>query len=371
MLEAILDAHPHARAVLRAALPPGNGASHAYLFHGPAGSGKRAAARELAVALLTESSPDVAGAAERVRSGAHPDLTWITPSGADAMIVADVDEAVVSAATRTPFESTRRVFVLEQADSMNDQVANRMLKTLEEPPSYVHLILLSDRPGNVIPTIVSRCQPVRFEAPSAESLARRLETANGIDPQTARACARLSLGDAELALELSLGDGQELRVAAERYARAAISGRMADAPWEPLLDRARERAGLAGDEWTRRIAAEAEALPDRERKRHQREGETAAKRAGRRAHAGTLDRGLALVSLWLRDVACAADGASDLIRHSDRVAEVVADAGAAPAARLRDAVLMVEEARTALHLNPSEDLLLAGLASRLGRVLNG
>ena len=69
------------------------------------------------------------------------------------MRVEDVDGPVVAAATRTPFEARRRVFVLERVDTMNDEVANRMLKTLEEPASFVHLILLTDALGRVLDTV--------------------------------------------------------------------------------------------------------------------------------------------------------------------------------------------------------------------------
>ena len=141
-----IDAHPHARAVLMAALGPGGAPSHAYLFHGPAGTGKRTVARAFAAALLAEGARDQDAVAERVARDTHPDLTWVTPSGAAEMLVGDIDEPVVAAATRTPFESSRRVFVIEGADTMNDQAANRMLKTLEEPPSFVHLVLLTRPP---------------------------------------------------------------------------------------------------------------------------------------------------------------------------------------------------------------------------------
>ena len=82
------------------------------------------------------------------------------------MLRRDVDEAVVAAAAHTPFEAAHRVFVLERADTMNDEAANALLKTLEEPPSYVVLLLLTDRPTQVLPTIASRCQPVRFDPPA-------------------------------------------------------------------------------------------------------------------------------------------------------------------------------------------------------------
>ncbi|HVW16840.1 MAG TPA: AAA family ATPase, partial [Solirubrobacteraceae bacterium] len=183
------ERHPHARAVLGAALPPAGRPSHAYLFCGPAGSGKATVARALATALLAEGADDPANVAHRVRAGAHPDLTWVAPASSAGILVADVDEPVVAAASRTPFEARRRVFVLERADELNDQAANRMLKTLEEPPPFAHLILLTSRPANVLPTISSRCQHVRFDAPGAEEIARRLGS-RGVAPEPATACAR-------------------------------------------------------------------------------------------------------------------------------------------------------------------------------------
>src|ERR1700748_750539 len=187
-----LERHPHARAVLGPALGPEGHASHAYLFYGPGGAGKRAAARAMAAELLAEGSPDPAGARARVFTGAHPDLTWVAPSGAAEILVSDIDGPVVSAASKTPFEATRRVFVIERVDELGDEAANRMLKTLEEPASFVHLILLTDRLGEGVPTLRSRCQLVRFDAPTEEDVVAALGEL-GVDGATAHACARLSL----------------------------------------------------------------------------------------------------------------------------------------------------------------------------------
>jgi len=375
MTLAVVDRHPHARAVLRGALRPDGGAigaSHAYLFHGPAGSGKAETARAFAAELLAEGAADPANARRRVVDGVHPDLTWVTPSGAAEMLVGDVDEAVVAAASRTPFEARRRVFVLDRADTLNDQAANKLLKTLEEPPPFAHLILLTDRPANVLPTIASRCQSVRFEAATPVELSQRLQTRHGVPPQSADACARLALGDARRALVLALGEGPALRHGAERYARAALHGELATAPWRAILDLAGARGKAAGSEVDERIAAEAELLPAREAKRWRRDGEMTARRAARRAQADAIDHALQLAGLWLRDVACVKDGVGELVHHIDRADALAEDAqrSEASAGRLRDAVGLIEEARTTLILNPTEELVLEALASRVARTLS-
>src|SRR5918994_4905866 len=205
--------HPQARMVLSTALDSGQ-PSHAYLFHGPAGTGKRTVARAFAAELLAEGSPDPDGARARVMRGAHPDLTWVAPTGAHVMRVDDVEGPVVAAATRTPFEARRRVFVLERVDTMNDEVANRLLKTLEEPAAFVHLILLTSALGRVLETVVSRCQLVRFDPLSADRLTEEL-LAHGIERERAEACARIALGSGERARSLASAEGEALRSEAE------------------------------------------------------------------------------------------------------------------------------------------------------------
>ena len=160
--------------------------------------------------------------AERVRreQPSRPDMG--AASGAAEMLVGDIEEPVVAAAARTPFESARRVFVIEGAETMNDQAANRLLKTLEEPPAFVHLVLLTDRLQDVLPTIVSRCQRVRFDPPSPEEIEASLP--ESVEPERARACARLALGDGALARRLSEPEGAVLREAA-RGLRARLDDR--------------------------------------------------------------------------------------------------------------------------------------------------
>ncbi len=149
---------------------------------------------------LADEAHDAASVRERIAHGSHPDMTWVTRSGASEMLVADIEQPVVAAATRTPFEAARRVFVIEAVETMNEQAANRMLKTLEEPPDFVHLLLLTNRREDVLATIVSRCQLVRFDPLAPEQIAAGLD---GVSPERAEACARLALGDAQLAAQLA------------------------------------------------------------------------------------------------------------------------------------------------------------------------
>jgi DNA polymerase-3 subunit delta' len=370
-----LERHPNAAAVLGPVLVPGGAPSHAYLFHGPGGVGKRAVARAVAAAWLSDGEVDVEGARVRALHGSHPDLTWVSPSGAHEMLVSDIDAPVVAAASRTPFESARRVFVIESVDQLGDEAANRMLKTLEEPPSFVHLILITERLAEVLPTIRSRCQLVRFDAPSVAEIEAML-VAEGVEAGEpgsglAGACARLCLGDVGRARELAAPDGAALRAAAEGFVRGALAGTAASTTAPPsaaILAAAKARGERVRVELEQRAAAELELTPKRDRKRVETEWGDRIRRGRRRAETGALDLALELVSAWLLDLAALAWGAEDLVRAVDRIAELRADGGRGVAA-LRRGVELVEDTRQRFQLNVSEDLACEALAFRLERLL--
>jgi DNA polymerase-3 subunit delta' len=358
------ERQPHARAVLAGAVGPDGRPSHAYLFHGPAGSGKRTVAGALAAELLAEGAPDPDGVRARVARRIHPDLTWVTPSGAHELLTGDIDEPVVAAASRTPFEARRRVFVIERVDTMNDESANRMLKTLEEPASFVHLLLLTEKPGEVLETIASRCQAVRFDPLPPGEIAARL-VGDGIDAAGADACARLAGGDGARARELAAGDGPKLRAAAEAFARAPLAEDVASRPWGELLAVARAKADAVAAELDAAFDLERDLVAKRDRKKRETEHGERSKRAQRRASTGALDLGLSLVELWYRDLTCLAYGAPDLICTTDRRAELEADAQGRDPVALRRAIELVEDTRQRLLVNVSEDLACEALAYRL------
>jgi DNA polymerase-3 subunit delta' len=364
---AALEPHPHAAAVLGAATA--GRPSHAYLLHGPAGSGKRAAARAVAAELLARGAADPDGARARALHGAHPDLTWVAPTGAHEMRREDVDEPVIAAASHTPFEAAFRVFVIERADTMGDPVANALLKTLEEPPAYVVLLLLTDRPTQVLPTIASRCQHVRFDPAPAAELAARLQS-RGAAPAQAEAAARLSLGDGERALALALGDGAALRAHAEAFARAPLHGKVgSERPWLKLLEVAGARGAAARAAAEAQLAEELQFLPKKEHRKRETEVGEQARRVERRAHTAALDHGLQLAGLWYRDLACVVAGAPELVHHADRADVLARDAEGRGLAALQAATALVDDFRARLARNVSFELACEALAFRLETTL--
>jgi DNA polymerase-3 subunit delta' len=258
------------------------------------------------------------------------------------------------------------VFVIEAVDAMNDQAANRMLKTLEEPPSFAHLLLLTDRREDVLATIASRCQQVRFDPLPSARIAERLE---GVQGERARACARLASGNARLAARLASEEGAALRSNAEDFVRSALAGSTAGRPWMGLLELARAAGAAAVEEAQERTARELELLPSKERKRYEREGLEASRRGERRVRTETLDLALRLAELWLRDVMCLCEGAPEIVYAVDRPAELEHDAREREAARLREGIEAVADSRLSLSLNVSDELALEALAYRLEALL--
>ena len=366
---------PGARAALAAALVA---PAHAYLLAGPPGSGKRAAARAFAAELLAggASDPDDVRRRALADPSPHPDLVWLAPQGTQHL-VDEVRERVIVAAAYRPFEGARRVFVIEAAEAMADESQNALLKTLEEPPPFAHLVLITSEPAALLETVRSRCQAVRFAPLTDEAVELRLsELGLGRVDGERRAAARLSGGDTDRAAFLLGDEGLELRGAAEACIAAALTGELAGAPWQALLGAA-EAAGDQAAEAARGrfedLAAEAGEGGTRGTRRRSREAEEATRRAARRARTEALDLGLALMATWLRDLAAVAEGADGLVWNSDRVDRLRAASAHAPGGldirRVRAGAELVMETRRRLQVNVGEELALEALVFRLEALL--
>jgi len=370
---AATEDQPRARIALEAGLRDSSALSHAYLFHGPPGSGKRAAAREFAAELIARDGDDSAGARRRVLSGVHPDLAWVEPRGAHEILVDDVREQVVRQAALRPFEARVRVFVIVDAERMNDESQNALLKTLEEPAGFAHFILTSSAPGRLLETIPSRCRPIRFGAIPPARVAEQL-TAGGVEARTALACARVAGGDAVRAARLAK-EGADARAEAEAAARATLAEHddaqwVLAAPWKPMLERAAERGAAAEAQVQDELAAYLENEPRRGRGGITKEFELQARRARRRAHTASLDESLDLVADWFRDLVAVATGCEDQAFNVDRIDVLREDAGGRDVGALIDCIALVEETRRRLERNVLEDLALEALFDALRRRLS-
>lgn len=386
-LLALLDAQPHAKAVLGGVAAGTREMSHAYLITGPGGSGKASLATELAAAALatpSSSGPLTPAAVDdelrtRVRRRVHPDLAWVVPTSGAGILVEDIETQVLAAAGSTPLVASRRVFVIEEVDKMGDSAANRLLKTIEEPPAYVHLLLLSSRGGEVMDTIASRCQRIRMEGLDQTKVVERLERA-GVGSELAHSAAGIAGPDGDLAELLADPQlGRPLREAAERFAVGALSGRVAS-PWEPLLERANAAGARASEAVTESGEPMLEHLEGRDKSSFVKTVEERAKRAGRQARNAELDAALSLTATWLRDLWVLALDAGDVVRAIDRTSalhDALAELAAtdaerrAVAPRLAEIVELVERSRAALKVNASEGLLLDALAVQIGSIAHG
>jgi len=342
-LQRITEHQPRARVALSAALA--TGPSHAYLFRGPRGAGKAAAARAFAAEILATGAvdPDDARRRAMLDPSPHPDLVWLQPRGAQHM-VEEVREKVIRAASYRPFEGEKRIFVIDAAEQMRDESQNALLKTLEEPPAFVHLILLTSEPAQLLETIASRCQPIDFAPLPVEAVEAQLSGA----AEEVAAAARLSGGDVERARFLLSDAGRRLRANALE--------------WRQLLEAA-ESVGEEAEEATRKaLEEEAEAGV----KRSAKDITDEAKRVGRRRRTEVLDLGLELVGGWYRDLAAVGAGAEETVFNRDRLEEL-RGVGLDPS-RGRRAAELVEDTRRRLDLNVSEELALEALSLRLTAV---
>ena len=233
--------------------------------------------------------------------------------------MADIERARRGRGARDAVRVARRVFVIEAADTMNDQAANRMLKTLEEPPPFVHLLLLTERREDVLPTIASRCQHVRFDPLPPERdrrAASRAWRASGRWP--ARGWPQ---GDAGLAARLA---GEEGGRCASRARGASCAGALAGATEERAVAGAaggRQGRGRRGPGRRPRSAlqrASSSCCPRKRAQTPRTRGAEGRRRGERRARTETLDLGLRLAELWLRDLLCLCEGAPELVLAVDR-----------------------------------------------------
>jgi len=146
---------------------------------------------------------------KKIESGNHPDIIWITPSG--PMIKVDQVRALCSKLILKPYEAQKRFAILSDAQKLNPEAGNTLLKTLEEPPEHTFFILTALQASDILPTIVSRCQQIRFNPISLDLLQAYIEKNHGLDPANAYAIAAMAGGSITRADAMTKSNWMEKR----------------------------------------------------------------------------------------------------------------------------------------------------------------
>ena len=149
--------------------------SHAYLFLGGAGAGKRLIANTFAMALQCEGEKrpcDSCKSCHAFNHGNHPDVIYFQPlKNGKTYTIEDVREQLLETVDLKPFQYEKKIYIIEKADTLNIQSQNALLKTLEEPPAHVVFLLLAERAETFLPTILSRVVVMKIRPLSAETIA--------------------------------------------------------------------------------------------------------------------------------------------------------------------------------------------------------
>ena len=192
---------------LMKAMEKGN-ISHSYLFVGSEAIGKKAVAMAFSKALLCESGGlepcNECISCKKFDSSNHPDFYYIEPEG--GLIKKGQIEDLIKSTLTKPLEGKRKVYLIDDSYKMNSYSQNAFLKTLEEPPSYVNIILISTSSKNLLPTIISRCEIIKFSPIENDKIMRFLIDEYKKTKEEAKFISCYSKGSIGRAIELSNDD---------------------------------------------------------------------------------------------------------------------------------------------------------------------
>lgn len=199
-----LDSQPEAKAVLEKIMS--RKTVQTMLWTGPEGCGKKTHALALARSLFCGEGEACGGCAvcRQVLSRAHPDFFWLTRAEGKNEVTVESVRELEKKLNNAPLSAPVKIAVVAEADRMNRDAQNAFLKTLEEPPAKTLVILLAERSASFLPTVLSRCRPVRFGRLGAEMVETILQKTYGWDK--AKALDTAEIADGNLALALKSAD---------------------------------------------------------------------------------------------------------------------------------------------------------------------
>lgn len=221
--------HDHAVRLLRNSIQTGR-VSHAYLFSGPRQVGKSTLAREFARALNCEEADPPCGtcrSCRKIAAATHPDIQILGLEEGAKNISIDAIRKLQESVALKPFEGRTKVYIIEEVERLSEAAANSLLKTLEEPPPSVVMVLTTLDESALLPTVVSRCQQIELR-PVASAVVESTLRERGTDPERSRLIAALAKGRIGWALETASGRGvlEKRAELLQRLADMTRSGRV-------------------------------------------------------------------------------------------------------------------------------------------------
>ena len=181
--------------------------SHAYIFNGPDGSGKMMLAEAFAMALQCEgegTKPCLScHSCKQAMDHNQPDIIYVTHEKPNVIKVDDIRKQINNDIVIKPYSSRYKVYIVDEAEKMNPQAENALLKTIEEPPAYAVIILLTTNADSFLPTILSRCIRLNLKSVKADVIKNFLMKNYQIPDYQADVCAAFSQGNVGKAIELA------------------------------------------------------------------------------------------------------------------------------------------------------------------------
>lgn len=181
--------------------------SHAYIFEGPNGSGKNMLATAFAKALECEAgygdSCGMCRSCHQMETGNQPDVKWLTHEKPMTISVDDVRQQLNADMVIKPYSSKYKIYIVDEAEKMNEQAQNALLKTIEEPPEYGIIMLLTNNLEAMLPTILSRCITFHLKPVNQEKIVELLTKEYGVPDYNARISAAFSQGIVGKAIQMA------------------------------------------------------------------------------------------------------------------------------------------------------------------------
>jgi DNA polymerase-3 subunit delta' len=323
---------------------------HALLLVGPAGVGKTTLGLDLAAGLQCLADDPLkrpcrqCAACHKVEHGNHPDLHLLRPEGAGQQIRIGQVQALIAELALLPLEGRFRVALVEQAQRLNPDAQNALLKTLEEPGARVCLILAADESANLLPTLISRCARLRLGPVATEEIVDLLVAAGVADAPRAATLARLA--GRRPGVALALAAQPETVVIQARLARSLI-----DLVRAHRRERLAAVPGLLEDGMALAAAGAAGGDPDAE-------PAPAAQKAAPAQRRAAVSQVLSNWRDLARDMVVAAHGGRAELRQPELISELTAAAADLDRAQLTDFVARLDSSISALDAYANPELLL-------------